>query len=125
MAATADLAALILAVSLPIVAAAALAGRWPTPRGLAWAALFAVTFSFGTTVASLFLFGRTAGMALAGLVLKPDANGRRPTFGQATGRWLGTALSAAALGLPLVAGARDPERPTPADRLSGRPLVEE
>ena len=122
MAATADLAAVMLGVSLPIVAASALAGRWPTPRGLAWAALFAVTFSFGTTVAALFLFGRTPGMTLAGLVLQLDPTGRRPTFGQAARRWLGTALSAATLGLPvLLAGGG----PTPADRMSGRPLVQE
>src|SRR5262249_15880089 len=50
MAATADLAAVMLGVSLPVVAASAIVGRWPTPGGLAWAALFAVTFSFGTTV---------------------------------------------------------------------------
>jgi len=125
MAATADLAAAVLGVSLPIVAAAVLAGRWPTPRGLVWAALFAVAFSFATTVAALFLFGRTAGMALAGLVLQPDETGRHPSFGQAARRWLGTALTAAALGLPLFLAAGKAERPTPADRLSGRPLVEE
>jgi membrane protease YdiL (CAAX protease family) len=124
MAATADLAAVMLGVSLPIVAASALAGRWPTPRGLAWAALYAVAFSFGTTVAALFLFGRTPGMTLAGLVLQPDATGRRPTLGQAARRWLGTASSAAALGLPVLLAAGG-GRPTPADRMSGRPLVEE
>jgi hypothetical protein len=122
MAATADLAADILGVSLPIIAAAALAGRWPTPRGLVWAALFAVTFSFGTTVAALFLFGRTPGMTLAGLVLQPASTGRRPTFGQAARRWLGTVLTAASLGLPVFLAAGDA---TPADRMSGRHLVEE
>jgi hypothetical protein len=122
MAATADLAAVMLGVSLPIVAASALAGRWPTPRGLAWAAVFALTLSFGATVASLFLFGRTPGMTLAGLVLQPDATGRRPTVGQAARRWLGTALSAAALGVPVLLASGGL---TPADRMSGRPLVEE
>ena len=124
MAATADLAAVMLGVSLPIVAASALAGRWPTPRGLAWAALFAVTLSFGTTVAALFLFGRTPGMTLAGIVLQPDVTGRRPTFGQAARRWLGTAFSAVSLGLPVFLAAGG-QGLTPADRMSGRPLVEE
>jgi len=123
MAATADLAAVMLGISLPIVSAAAIAGRWPTPRGLAWSVLFAVTFSFGSTVAALFLFGRTPGMTLAGLALRADATGRHPTFGQAAARWLGTALCAATLGLPLLLGGE--ERSTPADRFSGRPLVEE
>ena len=125
LAATADLAAVMLGVSLPIVAAAAVAGRWPTPRGLAWAALFAVTCSFGTTVAALFLFGRTPGMTLAGLILESDATGPRPTFGQATRRWLGTALCAATLGLPVLLAKGGGEGLTPADRLSGRRLVEE
>jgi len=124
MAATADLAAVMLGVSLPIVVASGLAGRWPTPRGLAWAALFAVAFSFGTTVAALFLFGRTPGMTLAGLALQPDTHGRRPTFGQAASRWLGTALCAVSLGLPVLLSGSG-QRATPADRMSGRPLVEE
>jgi hypothetical protein len=125
MAATADLAAAVLAVSLPIVGAALLRGRWPTASGLLWAAAFALTLSFAATVAALFLFGRTVGMALAGLSVRPDESGRRPAVGQAAQRWLGTTLSAAALGLPLLLTMGNAESPTLADRLSGRPLVED
>jgi len=82
------------------------------------------SFSFGTTVAALFLFGRTPGMTLAGLALQPDTHGRRPTFGQAASRWLGTALCAVSLGLPVLLSGSG-QRTTPADRMSGRPLVEE
>jgi hypothetical protein len=125
MAATADLASAVLAVSLPIVGAALLRGSWPTAAGLLWAAAFALALSFAATVAALFLFGRTVGMVLAGLSVLPDESGRRPAVGQAVRRWLGTALSAAALGLPLLLTMRDAESPTLADRLSGRPLVED
>jgi hypothetical protein len=125
MAATADLASTVLGASLPIVVAAVLRERWPTASGLVWAAAFAVTLSFAATVAALFLFGRTVGMALAGLSIRSDAGGRRPTAGQAARRWLGTMFAAATLGAPLLLTMSDPEAPTPADRLSGRPLVEE
>jgi hypothetical protein len=125
MAATADLASTVLGVSLPIVAAAALREHWPTVSGLVWAAAFAVTLSFAATVAALFLFGRTVGMALAGLSIRSDAGGRRPTAGQAARRWLGTTFAVATFGAPLLLTMSDSEAPTPADRLSGRPLVEE
>lgn len=125
MAATADLAAAVLAVSLPIVSAALLRGSWPTASGLLWAAAFAMTLSFAATVAALFLFGRTVGMALAGLSVCPDESGRRPAVGQAARRWLGTTLAAAALGLPLLFTMGNAESPTLADRFSGRPLVED
>jgi hypothetical protein len=125
MAAAADLAAAVLGVSMPIVAAAALRGRWLTPAGLLWAAAFGVSLSLAATVAALFLFGRTPGMALCGLWVRADATGVRLTAGQAARRFLGTALSAATLGAPLLLTMRDPDAPTPADRLSGRPLVEE
>ena len=125
MAVAADLAAVVLGVSLPIVAAAALRERWPTPAGLLWAAAFGVSLSLAATVAALFLFGRTPGMALCGLRIRADEAGVRPTAGQAARRFLGTALSLAALGAPLLLTMRDPDAPTPADRLSGRPLTED
>jgi hypothetical protein len=125
MAAAADLAAAVLGVSLPIVLAASLRGRWPTPPGLLWAAAFGVSLSLVATVAALFLFGRTPGMALCGLWVRADAASVRPTAGQAALRFLGTALCAAALGTPLLLTMHHPEAPTPADRMSGRPLVEE
>lgn len=114
------MAAAVLGVLLPIVAAAVQRGRWPTPAGLLFAAVFGVTLSFAGTVVALFLFGRTPGMALAGLSVRADAAGSRPTGGQAARRFLGTALTA-----PLLLTSRDADALTPADRLSGRPLVED
>ena len=125
MAASADLAAAVLGVSLPIVSAALLRGRWPTPAGLLWAAVFGVSLSLAATVSALFLFGRTPGMALCGLWIRADEAGTRPTAGQAARRFLGTALTAALLGTPLLLTMRRPEAPTPADRFSGRPLMED
>ncbi len=84
-----------------------------------------MTLSFVATVVALFLFGRTPGMALAGLSVRADEAGYRPTAGQAARRFLGTVLAAAALGIPLLLTKRDAGAPTPADRLSGRPLEED
>jgi len=123
MAATGDLAATVLGVSLPIVAASALRGRWPTAAGLAWAAGFGFVLSLALTVAALFLLGRTPGMSLAGLSIRPDATGRRPAVSQAALRWTGTLLAALTLGLPLLWTSRNPEAATLADLISGRPLV--
>src|SRR5262249_42376820 len=109
MAATGDLASTLLAVSLPIIAAPALSARWPTAPGLAWAAAFGFVLSLAVTVAALFLFGRTLGMALAGLSIRPDAIGRRAAVGQAALRWTGTLLAALTLGLPLVWTRRHPD----------------
>jgi RDD family len=125
LAAAADLAATVLGVSLPIVAAAIVRERWPTSSGLLWAAAFALTLSFAATVAALFLFGRTVGMALAGLSIRSKEGGRRPTAGEAVSRWLGLALTVATLGVALLLTVADRDAPTPADRLSGRPLVED
>lgn len=125
MAAAADLAAAVLGVSLPIVAAAMVRARWPMPLGLLWAAAFGLFLSLAATVAALFLFGRTPGMALCGLRVRPDAGGVCPTAGQAARRFFGTALTAATLGTLLLFTTRDPDAPTPADRLSGRALMED
>jgi len=119
----ADLAGTSLAVTLAVIAARAAAGRSPALSGLAWAAAFGVVYSFVSVVLPLALFGRTVGMSLAGLSARPGPSGRRLTAAEAARRWAGTALSAAGLGLPLLWTIRDPLRPTPADRFSGRPLV--
>lgn len=121
----ADLAATVLGVSLPIVAAATLRGRWPAPEGLLFAAAFGAALSLAATVAALFLFGRTPGMALCGLSVRPGQDGRRPSAAQAARRWLGTVLCAGTVGLPLLWTRRDAEAPTPADRWSGCPLAQE
>ena len=115
---------MILLVAVPVLAATA--GRQDAPRlaGLAWAALFAVYLSFFSTVVPLILFGKTVGMALTGLT----ARGRRGfplTAAESARRWLGTALTVAGLGAPLVVTRRHREAPSPGDRLSGRPLTVE
>ena len=121
----ADLAGASLAVTLALMAAVAATGRVPRLAGLPWAAAFGLVFSFVFVVLPLTLFGRTVGMSLAGLAARPGPAGRGLTAGEAAWRWVGTALSALALGLPLLVTKGDPLRPTPADRLSGRTLVRE
>jgi hypothetical protein len=121
----ADLSGASLAVTIALMAAAAWVGRGPRLPGLGWAAAFGVLFSFVFVGLPLALFGRTVGMSLAGLAARPGPAGRVLTPSEASRRWAGTALAAASLGLPLWLGRRDPERPTLADRLSGRPLVRE
>lgn len=119
----ADLAGTSLAVTLAVIAAVAFAGRAPRLAGLPWAAVFAVAYSFVFVVLPLTLFGRTVGMSLAGLAAAPAPSGRRLTPGEAALRWTGTFLTVATLGLLLLWTLRDSSWPTPADRLSGRPLV--
>jgi hypothetical protein len=121
----ADLAGTSLAVTLALVAAVAVTGRAPRLAGISWAAAFGVVYSFVFVALPLTLFGRTVGMSLAGLAARPGASGRGLTPAEAAKRWAGTAVSAFALGLPLLFTMRDPLRPTPADRLSGRTLVRE
>jgi hypothetical protein len=121
----ADLSGASLAVTIALMAAVAWAGRGPRLPGLAWAAAFGVLFSFVFVGLPLALFGRTVGMSLAGLAARPGPVGRVLTPSEAFKRWAGTALAAISLGLPLWLGRRDPERPTLADRLSGRSLVRE
>jgi len=119
----ADVATSILVVLVALLAAFAARGRTPRISGLGWAALFALTVSFFAVVVPLVLFGRTVGMALAGLVARDDGAGRHLTPSQAARRWVGTLATIAGVGLPLFWTARDPAASTPADRLSGRTLV--
>lgn len=119
----ADVAAVFLAVAACLLLAVTLRGRGPRPEGLAWAGAFALVFSFFATVLSLVLFGKTLGMALSGLSAGGPARNLAPV--EAARRWIGTALTGVGLGLPLLWTSRDPSRPTPADRFSGRSLVAE
>lgn len=121
--AAADTATSILIVLVALLAAFAARDRTPRISGLGWAALFALTVSFFAVVVPLILFGRTVGMALAGLVAKDQGVGRRLTPAQAVRRWAGTLITIAGAGLPLLWSLRDADAPTPADRLSGRTLV--
>ena len=119
----ADVALCILLVVLAVLAGFAARGRTPRFEGLGWSGAFVLYVSFFAIAAPLVLFGRTVGMALAGLAARDDGAGRTLTPGEAVRRWAGTLVTIVGLGLPLVWTARDPEAPTPADRLSGRSLV--
>jgi len=121
--AAADAAASILLVLVALLGAFAARGRTPQFAGLGWASAFALYVSFFVVVVPLVLFGRTVGMALAGLVARDDGTGRPLSPGQAVKRWTGTLATVASLGLPLFWTVRDPEAPTLADRLSGRTLA--
>ena len=91
--------------------------------GIAWALGFVVYLSFFATVPPLMLFGKTVGMALADLSARPPSVGAGLSASAALRRWIGTAATAAAAGLPLLWTASSPDAPTPADRLSGRALT--
>ena len=121
--AAADVATSVLVVIVALLAAFAARGRTPTIRGVGWAALFALTVSFFAVVVPLVLFGRTVGMALAGLVARDDGAGRLLTPAEAFRRWAGTLLTVVGAGLPVLWTVRNADLPTPADRLSGRTLV--
>ena len=121
-AAAADGAVVILLTAIAILAARWGAGRGPRGTGLLWSLAFMAYLSLFTTVLPLVLFGRTIGMALAELSARGDAPAEGVTPAEALRRWAGTLATAATGGLLLLATHRDPERPTPADRLSGRPL---
>jgi hypothetical protein len=118
-----DAAASILLVLAGLLAAYAVRGRTPQFAGLGWASVFALYVSFFVVVVPLIFFGRTLGMALAGLAARDDGTGRRLTATEAARRWAGTVATVAGLGIPLFFTARDPEAPTLADRLSGRTLA--
>jgi RDD family protein len=94
-------------------------------NAIGWAAAFALYLSLFVTVVPLFFFGRTPGMSLAGLCAQPSLSGRRLTAGEAALRWLGTLLTGISFGLAVLWSAIRADGQTVADRLSGRPLVED
>ena len=98
----------------------ALLGVRPQPQTLPGLALLLVVFSLVFVVVPLAFWGKTAGMAAAGLVCR--AAGAQPlTFGEAARRWLGSLLTVLAFGLPalpVLAGRR-----SLADWLSGTVLI--
>ena len=98
--------------------AAALLGVWPGAGALVPLALFALVFSFVYSVVPLAFWGRTPGMAVAGLVSR-DADGGPLTFGQTGLRWLGGLLTLAAAGFPLFLALGPLGGRSLADRLSG------
>lgn len=122
-AAAADAAVVILLTAIAILAARIATGRSPRGAGLAWAAAFMVYLSAVATVLPLVLFGRTIGMALSDLSARAGESGAGLDPAAALRRWAGTLATAATGGLVLLATRRNPDRPTPADRLSGYPLA--
>ncbi len=123
VAAGSDGAVLVLVVAAALLGAGAAHGRWPSPTGLLWAVGFAFYLSFFATVVPLILFGRTVGMALAGLAAAPRSGSRGLSPRESLLRWVGTVLTVLSLGLSLPFTRRDRQAPTLADALSGRPLL--
>ena len=121
-AAAADAAVLLLIAAIAILAARLLTGRSPRGTGLAWMLGFLVYLSLFATVPPLVLFGRTIGMALADLSVESGGPSAGLPPSAALSRWTGSLATAATGGLLLLWSRRRPERPTPADRLSGCPL---
>jgi len=119
--AAADLAAILLLAAVAILGARLLTGQSPRPSGVLWALGFLVYLSFFATVPPLVLFGRTVGMAIGELTARSEGEAGIGA-GAATRRWAGTLATAATAGLLLLWARQSPETPTPADRLSGRPL---
>jgi uncharacterized RDD family membrane protein YckC len=122
-AAAADAAVVLLLSAVAMLAARLLTGKTPGLAGLAWAAGFFLYLSLFVTVPPLMLFGRTPGMAIVDLTVKPASGGSGVPLSGALRRWLGTLATVAAAGLPLLWTSRNPEAPTPADRISGHPLT--
>jgi hypothetical protein len=120
----ADAALVLLLAAASLLAATAGRGQPLRLQGLFWTAVFAGYLSFFATVVPLILFGKTVGMALTGLTAR-GPSGSPLTARESARRWLGTALTVASLGVPLVVTRRRREAPSPGDRLSGRPLTVE
>lgn len=121
----ADLATVLLLVAAALLAATTARGEGVRLPGLLFAAAFGLYLSFFATVLPLLFFGKTVGLALGGLRASGGELGHGLDFSESVRRWAGTLATAAALGIPLLFTRKDREMPTPADRLSGRPLLAE
>jgi uncharacterized RDD family membrane protein YckC len=100
---------------------AALLGVTPRSEQLPGLALLLLVVSYFYTVVPLAFWGRTPGMAAAGLACRGE-DGQPLSFAEAVRRWVGSVLTVILLGLPallLLGGARR----SLADRLSGRPVA--
>lgn len=118
----ADAALVLLLAAVALLAGTAGRGQSLKIEGLAWTAVFAVYLSFFATAVPLILFGKTVGMSLTGLTARGD-KGTPLTAAESSRRWLGTILTLAGLGIPLLVTRGNREAPSPGDRMSGRPLV--
>ena len=114
LAALADLAVHVLVAAVGW-GGAALAGVRIGAAEVPALGVYLLAFSFLYTVVSLAFWGRTPGMAAAGVVSRGDG-GRPLTFGQTGLRWLGGVITALLLGLPLLLALTPRSLP---DRLSG------
>jgi len=101
--ATAGLTDLGACAAVLVVLLVALLAQGVRPAPADWPAgtLFLLTFSFLYAVLPLAFWGRTPGMALAGLRTS-STDGRPLTFRQAVLSWLGSVLTVALAGLPLL-----------------------
>ncbi len=122
-AAAADTAAVLLLCALALLAARLVTGASPRPAGIPWVLAFLLYLSLFATVPALVLFGRTVGMALSDLSARSGAGEAGLPADAALRRWAGGVATVATAGLLLLWTARDPQSPTPADRLSGHPLT--
>ena len=121
--AAADMAAVLLLCALPLLAARLVTGTSPRPAGIPWVLAFLLYLSLFATVPALVLFGRTIGMALSDLSARGGEGQAGLPADAALRRWAAGVATAATAGLLLLWTARDPQSPTPADRLSGHPLT--
>jgi uncharacterized RDD family membrane protein YckC len=103
------------AVAVAAIAGSRLLGAPPSPSDWPPVALFLLTFSFLYTVLPLAFWGQTLGMAWAGLHAR-SRDGEALSFDQTARRWLGGLVTAATLGLPLLATG---SRRSLSDRVSG------
>ena len=122
-AAAADVAMVLLLAALSILGARLVTGQSPRLSGYGWVAAFLVYLWGFSTIVPIMAFGRTVGMALADLSARSDGSHAGLTAGAASRRWLGTLATVLTGGLLLLWSARDPQAPTPADRLSGCALT--
>ena len=101
--ATAGLTDLGVCLAVVVVLLVALLAQGLRPELSDWpaGALFLLTFSFLYSVLPLAFWGRTPGMALAG-IRTSSADGRPLSFRQAMLNWLGSVLTVALAGLPLL-----------------------
>ena len=101
--AAAGLADLAVCVAVGVVLSVALLAQGLRLAAADWpaGALFLLTFSFLYSVLPLAFWGRTPGMALAGL-RTTSRDGRPLSFRQAILNWLGSVLTMALAGLPLL-----------------------
>jgi len=103
------------AVAVLALAGCRYLGVLPGLRDWPALAVFLLSFSFLYTVVPLAFWGHTLGMAWAGLTAQ-SLDGEPLSFDQTARRWLGTLVTLALLGLPLLLAFRGRSL---SDRLSG------